>query len=168
VREALSESKLPPHLLTLEITESVVLNNWDRVTRILTSLSDLGVNVSLDDFGTGYSSLAYLRNLKFDELKIDRGFLSGVEKTNENMIVLNSLVDIARGLGLSIVAEGIETLAQRDMLRKMGVQTGQGYLFGHAVDETHAVTILEREAKGTVDWNRNADDADLHSSAQVA
>jgi diguanylate cyclase (GGDEF)-like protein len=168
VREALSESKLPPHLLTLEITESVVLNNWERVTRILTSLSHLGANVSLDDFGTGYSSLAYLRDLKFDELKIDRGFLSDIEKTNENMIVLNSLVEIARGLGLNIVAEGIETLAQRDVLRKMGVHTGQGYLFGRPVDEAHAASILERETGGTVDWNRKAESADLRSSAQVA
>jgi EAL domain-containing protein (putative c-di-GMP-specific phosphodiesterase class I) len=168
VREALSESKLPPHLLTLEITESVVLNNWERVTRILTSLSHLGVNVSLDDFGTGYSSLAYLRDLKFDELKIDRGFLSDIEKTNENMIVLNSLVEIARGLGLNIVAEGIETLAQRDVLRKMGVHTGQGYLFGRPVDEAQAASILERETGGTVDWNRKAESADLRSSAQVA
>jgi diguanylate cyclase (GGDEF)-like protein len=168
VRDVLRDTQLPPHLLTLEITESVLLHNWERVARILKSLTNLGVNISLDDFGTGYSSLAYLRDLKFDELKIDRSFLADIEESHENMVILNSLVDIARGLGMNLVAEGVETLVQRDILRRIGVQTGQGFLFGTPVGEAEASGILKREAGAPVDWNRIAETSASHSSFRVA
>ncbi len=168
VRRTLQETGLPPNLLTLEITESVLLDNWDRVVKIMTSLSQLGVNLSLDDFGTGYSSLAYLRNLKVNELKIDRAFVTDLESSAETRIVLNSVVEIARGLGMSIVVEGIETLGQRDIVNSIGAHTGQGFLFGRPVPENQVMEIVNSDAFEPDDRNGKAEAGDRNVSARIA
>ncbi|HYC04779.1 MAG TPA: bifunctional diguanylate cyclase/phosphodiesterase [Azospirillaceae bacterium] len=125
----LQETAIPPHLLQLEITESVLPQDLDGALKQMRWIADRGVALALDDFGTGYSSLSYLRDLPLDCLKIDRKFIKDmVEDTNTRHIV-HAIVAMARAMGLKVVAEGIETPTQLDMLRDLGVEEGQGYLF---------------------------------------
>jgi len=130
VARALADSRLPPHLLTLEITESVLIEDLSKVTIILEKLRQLGVRIALDDFGTGYSSLAYLRRLDVDYIKIDQSFVRDLEESTETQLILDALVDIAKGLKKMLVVEGIETETQADIIRKLGCDMGQGYLWG--------------------------------------
>ncbi len=126
----LRDTGLDPRLLVLEITETVLLDDWPRVKRILEAFRAIGVRVSLDDFGTGYSSLAYLRRIAADELKIDRAFVTELEQSHEARFILDAIVDIAGGLGMTIVVEGIETAAQSQIVQSFGCRHGQGYFFG--------------------------------------
>lgn len=130
VARALADSRLPPHLLTLEITESVLIEDLSKVTVILEKLRQLGVRLALDDFGTGYSSLAYLRRLDVDYIKIDQSFVRDLEVSTETQLILDALVDIAKGLNKMLVVEGIETESQADIIRDLGCDMGQGYLWG--------------------------------------
>jgi len=130
VGRVLRESGLPARLLTLEITETVLIRDWDKVQNLLSELKALGVKISLDDFGTGYSSLGYLRRIAADELKIDRSFVIDLDATEETRLILDAVVDIATSLRMKIVAEGIETEAQGRLLHAFGCHYGQGYLYG--------------------------------------
>ncbi len=143
VAAALAEFELPPALLTLEITETVMLTNWQDVQSILAALSDLGVKISLDDFGTGYSSLAYLRRIPADELKIDRSFVTEIERSDEARFIFDAIVDIASGLNMTIVVEGIETDAQARIVTSFGCDLGQGFLWGRP-EPPHAAEALIR------------------------
>lgn len=138
VSRALKDSGLPPHMLTLEITESVLIEDLSKVTVILEKLRNLGVNIALDDFGTGYSSLAYLRRLDVDYIKIDQSFVRDLEESSETQLILDALVDIAKGLNKKLVVEGIETEAQAEIVRKLGCDIGQGYLWGRPVPQEEA------------------------------
>ena len=129
VAEALREHALEPQALTLEITESVLLDDADTVVTWLHQLKALGIRLAIDDFGTGYSSLSYLRFLPVDALKIDRAFVAEVETSEPERAVVRSIVSLSQVLGLQTVAEGIETDGQLAELRAMGAQLGQGYLF---------------------------------------
>jgi diguanylate cyclase (GGDEF)-like protein len=129
VAEALESSGLPPERLCLEVTESVVLEDADRCVAALQGLRDIGVGVSLDDFGTGYCSLSYLRRLPIDSLKIDRSFVRGLGAEAEDDSIVTSVIDLARSLGVSVVAEGVETEDQLEGLRARGCDTVQGFLF---------------------------------------
>jgi diguanylate cyclase (GGDEF)-like protein len=129
VAEALAVSGLPPERLCLEVTESVVLEDGDRCVAALQGLRDIGVGVSLDDFGTGYCSLSYLRRLPIDSLKIDRSFVRGLGAEADDDSIVTSVIDLARSLGVSVVAEGVETEDQLAGLRARGCDTVQGFLF---------------------------------------
>jgi diguanylate cyclase (GGDEF)-like protein len=129
VKEALAASGLPPERLVLEVTESVVLEDGDRSVAALQALRDIGVGVSLDDFGTGYCSLSYLRRLPIDSLKIDRSFVRGLGHEADDDSIVTSVIDLARSLGVSVVAEGVETEEQLAGLRARGCDTMQGFLF---------------------------------------
>jgi diguanylate cyclase (GGDEF)-like protein len=129
VADALAASGLPPERLCLEVTESVVLEDSDRSVAALQALRDIGVGVSLDDFGTGYCSLSYLRRLPIDSLKIDRSFVRGLGNEADDDSIVTSVIDLARSLGVSVVAEGVETEEQLAGLRARGCDTVQGYLF---------------------------------------
>jgi len=129
VADALRESGLPPQHLELEITESVLMDDTDRVLAIADSLKALGVHLAIDDFGTGYSSLAYLQRLSVDKLKIDRSFVRNASIGNSSMAIVRAIVDMARALGLAVVAEGVETVAERDFLAGAQCAMGQGWLF---------------------------------------
>ena len=129
VKAALDESGLPPERLCLEVTESVVLEDGDRCVAALQALRDIGVGVSLDDFGTGYCSLSYLRRLPIDSLKIDRSFVRGLGLEADDDSIVTSVIDLARSLGVSVVAEGVETQEQLAGLRARGCDTMQGFLF---------------------------------------
>lgn len=130
VDRALRLSGLPPELLTLEITETVLIRDWERVSGVLTRLKALGVRIALDDFGTGYSSLAYLRRIVVDELKIDRSFLADIETSRQTRFILDSIVDIAGSLGMALVVEGIERPSQAELVRAFGCRRVQGFAYG--------------------------------------
>jgi diguanylate cyclase (GGDEF)-like protein len=129
VKEALAASGLPPERLVLEVTESVVLEDGDRSVAALQALRDIGVGVSLDDFGTGYCSLSYLRRLPIDSLEIDRSFVRGLGHEADDDSIVTSVIDLARSLGVSVVAEGVETEEPLAGLRARGCDTMQGFLF---------------------------------------
>jgi EAL domain-containing protein (putative c-di-GMP-specific phosphodiesterase class I) len=129
VAEALVRSGLDASQLVLEITESVLLEDADGPKEALRAVKDIGVRLVLDDFGTGYSSLGYLKQLPLDGLKIDRQFVSGLGSDPDDTAIVSAVAGMARGLGLTVIAEGVETPAQRDALRDLGCQRGQGFLF---------------------------------------
>ena len=127
VRGVLEETGLEPRYLELELTESIVADDLEGTRQILDELKALGLSLAIDDFGTGYSSLAYLTQLPFDTLKIDQAFVRGKEK--HNWAIVRAVCQLARSLGLSIVAEGVETIDHADMLSGLGCHIGQGYYF---------------------------------------
>ena len=129
VSDILEETGLPPHLLELEITETVLMDQTEAGTRALRALRGLGVQLVLDDFGTGYSSLAYLKHLPLDTIKIDRSFVNGLEDDDANLPIVQAVIALAHGLGIDVVAEGIETKAQLSRLQSLVCDRGQGYFY---------------------------------------
>ena len=130
VMAALQASGLPARRLELEITESVLLQNSETTLAILHELRAHGVRISLDDFGTGYSSLSYLRSFPFDKIKIDRSFVQELASRDDSMAIVRAVAGLGRSLGIATTAEGVETEAQLDLLRREGCTQAQGYLFG--------------------------------------
>ena len=122
------EPRLPPSLLMLELTESVLLRHEEGIAANLAEFKRLGVRLAIDDFGTGYSSLSYLRELPIDVLKIDRSFVEGITASQQRLALVKGIVAIAGTLGIAVVAEGIETAEQCELLTEMGCEYGQGYL----------------------------------------
>ena len=133
IKRAAEETGFPLTQLTIEITESGLLDNLDQARRIATRLKDMGCHLSLDDFGTGYSSLSHLQALPFDELKIDRSFISSMTRTRESRKIVAAIIGLAHSLGRITVAEGVETEEQADMLLWLGCEIGQGWLYGRPV-----------------------------------
>lgn len=131
--ETLERSGLPPGRLVVEITESVLLEQLDNAAQVLGSLKKLGVGISVDDFGTGYSSFSYLKNLPVDTLKIDREFVLGMENSSTAREVISGIIDLAHRMNLTVVAEGVEAAEQYYLLRDMGCDFVQGFLFGRPV-----------------------------------
>ena len=129
IRATLEASGLPANRLELEITESVLLDEGEASAIALRAIRELGVGLVLDDFGTGYSSLSYLRRLKLDTIKIDRSFVAGIDDDNSNLPIVKAVIALAHGLGIDVVAEGIETIGQLDRLRGLVCDRGQGYWF---------------------------------------
>ena len=129
VRVTLEASRLPADRLELEITESVLLDEGEDSARAVRALRDLGIKLVLDDFGTGYSSLSYLRRLPLDTIKIDRSFIEGIDDENSNLPIVQAIIALAHGLGIEVVAEGIETVEQVARLRELVCDRGQGYFY---------------------------------------
>ena len=121
---------MPPERLALEITETELLDDAVASAARFGELRALGVRIALDDFGTGYSSLSYLHSLPLDSLKIAKPFVDGLEGDGHDASFIGVIVELARKLGLDVIAEGIETPAQLDALRDLGVEFGQGFLVG--------------------------------------
>ncbi|MBW4534519.1 MAG: EAL domain-containing protein [Pleurocapsa minor HA4230-MV1] len=128
--------------LKLEITESTLMENTSAVTRVLEQLKEREIKLCLDDFGTGYSSLNYLRYLPVDTVKIDRSFI-GPEINNTNYDIVKAIINLAHSLGLDVIAEGIETQAQLKILKSLGCEYGQGYLFAHPLDSVDVMNIVQ-------------------------
>jgi diguanylate cyclase (GGDEF)-like protein/PAS domain S-box-containing protein len=153
VVRTLESTGLPPHLLELELTESVFIQDVKESTRTLTKLRNLGVTIALDDFGTGYSSLGYLQNLPLDALKIDRSFLTETESRQRGAAVLRCVVELAHTLGLRVIGEGVETTAQLDLLVSLGFDELQGFLLGipsfDLVDARNNLPFRTRKATST-------------------
>ncbi len=138
VRRILDTSGLEPGALMLELTESVLLRRDERVQSDLMQLKAIGVRLAIDDFGTGYSSLSYLRELPIDVLKMDKSFVDGIAISAQRLALAEGIVQIARTLHLEVIAEGIESELQRDLLISMGCQFGQGYLLAMPMDAQRA------------------------------
>ncbi|MFL6698688.1 MAG: putative bifunctional diguanylate cyclase/phosphodiesterase [Vitreoscilla sp.] len=133
VRAALAEHGAEPKRLQIELTEHTLIEDVAANVQTLASLRLMGIKIAIDDFGTGLSSLAYLKRLPIDKLKIDRSFVNDMTVGNEDTAIVAAIVSLARALGLEVVAEGIETSRQLELLNALGVQHGQGYLFCKAV-----------------------------------
>ena len=129
VVSALASSGLPAERLELEITETVLMDESDTVMKTLEQLRELGVRIALDDFGTGYSSLGYLRRFAVDKIKIDRSFIHEIGNRDTAAIV-RAIIRLGGELGITVTAEGVETTAQLDQLRKEGCVEAQGFLIG--------------------------------------
>ena len=142
VKNIISETRLSPRGLKLEITESVVMENFETATEMLQQLRDLGVQLSIDDFGTGYSSLSYLHRFPIDTLKIDRSFVIKMIDNNENLEIVRTIVMLAQNLGMDVIAEGVETKEQLALLRKLKCENGQGYYFSKPLDVKGAENLL--------------------------
>ena len=134
VAKLLSKTGFPVELLKLEITESAIISDVTRATEVVISLHDMGVRVSIDDFGTGYTSLAYLRKLPVDEIKIDKSFVLNMNTVADDAVIVRTLLDLARNLDLSVVAEGIEDINLWNSLKELGCDVGQGYYMSRPVD----------------------------------
>ena len=125
-----------------------------RCTDLLQRLHDLGVHLSIDDFGTGYSSMAYLRRLPVDELKVDRSFVLGMTTTPQDLVLVRTAIDLGHNLGLTVVAEGVESLEHVDALRALGCDVAQGYHFGRPMAAAGMTDLMGR--MGTIHQPRVA------------
>jgi diguanylate cyclase (GGDEF)-like protein len=134
ITDVLVRTGIAPDRLVLEVTETLLVQDAERGASTLQQIRDLGVQLALDDFGTGYSSLSYLRNLSLDTLKIAREFVEGLAFSDHDAAFVRLIVGLAKTVGLKVVAEGIETRAQLDMLREIGCDLGQGFYFAAPMD----------------------------------
>jgi EAL domain-containing protein (putative c-di-GMP-specific phosphodiesterase class I) len=146
ISQILQQTGLPADALELEITESMVVDDSAAAVKVMERLRALGVEISIDDFGTGYSNLQYLKNFPLNSLKIDRSFIRGLTEDREDAAIIKAIILMARGLGLNVVAEGIETQQQLDFLLEHHCPMGQGYLFREPL-----------AADQFIDWIDNAD-----------
>ncbi len=127
------EKRVDLSQITLEVTETMLLvDNTQAVRQVLTELRDNGISIALDDFGTGYSSLSHLRDFPIDKVKIDGSFVQAMANDMHASKIVRALIGMANSMGLSVIAEGVETETQSRLLQQMGCQLGQGFLFGHA------------------------------------
>jgi EAL domain-containing protein (putative c-di-GMP-specific phosphodiesterase class I) len=135
-----------PHLLELELTEHTLVDDIDAHQCLLNDLRDRGVVIAIDDFGTGLSSLSYLKRLPVGKLKVDRSFVQGLPNDEGSAAIIGATLAMAHAFGLQVVAEGMETQAQFAMLRALGCDFGQGYLFSRPVDAGSFKALLERQS----------------------
>jgi diguanylate cyclase (GGDEF)-like protein len=145
----LTATGLAPHRLELEITERLFMEDSAKTLAVLHGLKQLGVRISMDDFGTGYSSLSYLRSFPYDKIKVDRAFVSDLTSGTEHVVIVQAVVSIARALGMTTTAEGVETAGQKEFLAALGCDEAQGYLFSAPVpiDQVPGVIAEWAEAK---------------------
>jgi EAL domain-containing protein (putative c-di-GMP-specific phosphodiesterase class I) len=146
VEEIIRESDINPTNLTFEITERMIVEDNLIATRVISRLRELGVRVHLDDFGTGYSALNYLQRYPIDILKIDRDFIGKIDENGESVEIIKAILNLARDLNMSVIAEGIETEYQFDLLKGLNCQFGQGYYFAKPMEPEGIETMLTTNA----------------------
>ena len=144
----LEATRFDPRLLCLELTESVLVENEAAAARCLHRLRELGVRLVIDDFGTGYSSLSYLHRMPIDELKIDASFI-GAMGDDRNRRIVDAILSLGRNLGVEVIAEGVETTQQAQVLHRLGCSAVQGFLFSEPVDVDEAARLLASDAPFT-------------------
>jgi EAL domain-containing protein (putative c-di-GMP-specific phosphodiesterase class I) len=145
VKATLQQHAIKPALLKLELTESAFINNIEAVILTMNTLKETGLQFELDDFGTGYSSLQYLKRLPLNRLKIDQSFVHDIEFDNNDKKIVFTIIAMAKNLGLSVIAEGVENESQRLILQNHGCMHYQGYLFGKPL----AINEFERALKNS-------------------
>jgi diguanylate cyclase (GGDEF)-like protein/PAS domain S-box-containing protein len=160
--DTLKSFNLPGHLLELEITENAILDDMDSVIRKLKKLSSYDINIAIDDFGTGYSSLSYLHKLPIHTLKIDRTFLKESRINKEDNTIINTIVAMAKGLKLNVIAEGVESQAQLDYLREIECSEAQGFLFGKPLPPDVIAQLLIQEPYSTPDSQHHSKGTHWH------
>jgi diguanylate cyclase (GGDEF)-like protein len=143
IEQILEQTGLEPHLLELEITEGVLMQNIETTVTALTRLKTMGIRLAIDDFGTGYSSLSYLRRFPIDVLKIDQSFIRGLSNDSNDAALVSAIISLGRSLNLTIIAEGVETLEQLDFLKAHQCEEGQGYYFSKPVEPDAFARYLE-------------------------
>jgi EAL domain-containing protein (putative c-di-GMP-specific phosphodiesterase class I) len=146
IQRALDDARLDGRYLEVELTESAVMSDPEVSVTILEQLSQMGIQISVDDFGTGYSSMSYLRRLPVDKLKIDREFIREIMSRQDDVSIVRAIVSLAHSLRLRVVAEGVETPGQLEILKALGCDEYQGYLFSPAVPAEQFAAILGRLA----------------------
>jgi diguanylate cyclase (GGDEF)-like protein len=146
VERALRESGLPPHCLKLEITETILMENAEVAISMLKRLRTLGVQLGIDDFGTGYSSLSYLRRFPLDHLKIDQSFVQDIDRDPNSLAIVGAIINLGHTLRLSVIAEGVESGAQLDLLRQYRCDQAQGFHFARALPAADVGVLLDRSA----------------------
>ena len=139
---ALALSGLPPECLELELTESYVMRDLPQAAARMRQIRDLGVSIAIDDFGTGYSSLSYLNRLPVDCLKIDQSFLRSLQEPEGSLPVVQSIVRLAHSMNLTVVAEGVETRQELDLVRVLGCDKVQGHVYGPALRGEQVEALL--------------------------
>jgi diguanylate cyclase (GGDEF)-like protein/PAS domain S-box-containing protein len=149
VATTLALTGFPPQCLELELTESYVMRDLSESVRRMTQIRNLGVSISIDDFGTGYSSLSYLNKLPVDSLKIDQSFLRGLQEPEGSLPVVQSIVRLAHSMSLTVVAEGVETAAELDLVRVIGCDKVQGHVYGPSLRHDEAEALLAKNARLT-------------------
>ncbi|MET0980638.1 MAG: EAL domain-containing protein [Telluria sp.] len=157
VKRCLEAYGVPPGCLEIEITETALMSREDEVDRLMHDIRALGVELSIDDFGTGYSSLAYLKRFPVASLKVDRAFVRDLGKDEDSAAIARSIVNLAHGLKLKVVAEGVETEGQLAILREMDCDEYQGFLFSRPVEQEAVPALLRRHAAGAASMQIEAD-----------
>jgi diguanylate cyclase len=144
IAELLDRTGVPGHLLELEITESVIMADPMRARGVVTRLREMGVKVAIDDFGSGYSSLAYLKRLPVNDLKIDKSFVINMIDDSGDLVIVQSTIDLAHNLGLTVIAEGVESDETWRRLRALGCDVAQGWLIGRPLPAADFANWLNR------------------------
>ncbi len=150
VRGALSQADLDARYLHLELTESILMESGNMTQEILNEFRRMGIRIAIDDFGTGYSSLSYLQQFQLDELKIDRSFIKDIARNPNDASITRAIILMAHSLGLEIVAEGIETEAQKEFIREHGCRFAQGYLYSRPVTADQISKMLVERQDPTI------------------
>ena len=143
IEAILERTGVPANQLLLEITEAAMMDDEKRAIGVMNRLKEMGIQLAIDDFGTGYSSLSYLKNFPLDELKIDRSFINEMVENEADRRIVASIVDLARHLDLRVIAEGIETLPQAELLSSMNCENMQGYLFSKPITPDHFIELVQ-------------------------
>ncbi|MCA1768214.1 MAG: EAL domain-containing protein, partial [Idiomarina sp.] len=145
MQRLLEDYNISPDWLELEITENVAMSDLHNGMSVIQRLREMGFGISIDDFGTGHSSLAYLRSLPINKIKIDRSFVSELQQNNNDVTILKAMIRLSHGLGKRVIAEGIETEEQQDMLQKLGCDMMQGYFYSPPMRLQFAEQFIERQ-----------------------
>ncbi len=154
IHAALAASGLAPEFLELEITESMAVHDPDETILLLQKLNAAGLSIAMDDFGTGFSSLSYLKRLPVNVLKIDRSFVSGIVTDPSDVAIAKTVIDLGRNLGLQIIAEGVETVEQANLLQAWNCDNAQGYYYSRPVAADECARLLREQPDGAGDGNR--------------
>jgi EAL domain-containing protein (putative c-di-GMP-specific phosphodiesterase class I) len=169
IAEALRASGLSPRHLELEITESILMEHSEATMTSLRELSAMGIQLAIDDFGTGYSSLSYLTRFPIDTLKVDRSFVRDIGVDANDAAIVQAVIAMAHSLGLTVVAEGVETKEQLDFLRRNHCDEIQGYFFSRPLGTDAFILLLEEERRrGTAGDGVPADDTPAASAGGVS
>ena len=153
----LNATGLPPGCLEIELTESIIMTDTEHTVKILQELKNLGIRLSIDDFGTGFSSLSYLKTMPIDVIKIDRSFIRDIPSDADDIAITTAIINMAHSLGIEVVAEGVETMEQFELLKELGCDNIQGYLFMKPAGAQETEAFIERwQPSSIMDFLRGA------------